>query len=543
MKPLKLFAAVAASMLAAASFAAEPANRAAERVRADVEFLASDLLEGRYTGTRGHEIAARYVASQYRAIGLQPGGENGSWFQQVPFRRASHLEPATASLAIGRDFVRLRSGADFAAKPSLGEQARSLNAPLVFVGTGVSDARLGIDDYAGVDARGKIAVVLEATPSGLASETAAHLAANKAQTAAAKGAIGLVEIAGTGPYGAYNAVAAYGRPVLDWVGEPGKPQSRSMQLRLHGAVSRDIGRRLLAAAGLSLDKAVEDVRRGGRARAADLPARLTVSDRSTWHDFKSPEVIGLLPGSDPLLRHEYVVLMGHLDHLGTKAVSNPDEDSVYNGAIDNAVGVATLLEAARSFARTGQPPRRSVLFIANTGEEEGLLGADYFAANPTVPRDRIVGAVDLDMPLPLYEFTDVVAFGGEHSTVAETIADAARAMNVTVAADPMPEEALFVRSDHYRFVTRGIPAILLMTGHSNGGAAKWKDFLRTIYHKPNDDLSLPILWNEAARYGELNYRIARALADADRRPLWYEGDYFGETFAAGQPKAPRQPSP
>ena len=272
-----------------------------------------------------------------------------------------------------------------------------------------------------------------------------------------------------------------------------------------------------------------------------MPARFRLSDQMEWNDFTSPEVIGLLPGSDPALKDQYVVLMGHLDHLGIKADAKPGQDSIYNGALDNAAGVATMLEAAREFVASGKPPRRSVLFIANTGEEKGLRGADYFAAHPTVPEDKIVSVVDLDMPLLLYPFTDVIAFGGDHSTVARTIADAAASMDVKVSPDPMPEEAIFVRSDHYRFVTRGVPAILLMTGFANGGAPIWKDFLANTYHKVNDDLSQHILWDQGARYAELNYRISRALADADQRPLWYRGDYFGDTFAPGQPRAERQP--
>jgi Zn-dependent M28 family amino/carboxypeptidase len=229
--------------------------------------------------------------------------------------------------------------------------------------------------------------------------------------------------------------------------------------------------------------------------------------------------------------------MAHLDHLGINEGAGPGQDSVYNGALDNAAGVATMIEAARQFATSGKPPRRSVLFIANTGEEKGLRGADYFAANPTVPLQSIVAVVGLDMPMLLYDFTDVTAFGGEHSTIARTIADAARSMGIAVSPDPMPDQAIFVRSDHYRFVTRGIPAILLMTGYANGGEAKWKEFFASTYHQPNDDLSQPIRWHQGARYAELNYRIALALADADERPRWYRGDYFGDTFAPAEPKS------
>ena len=181
------------------------------------------------------------------------------------------------------------------------------------------------------------------------------------------------------------------------------------------------------------------------------------------------------------------------------------------------------------------------MFIANTGEELGLLGADYFAAHPTVPLKSIVGLVDLDMPLLLYPFRDVIAFGADRSTVATAVADAGRSMGISVSPDPMPEESIFVRSDHYRFVTRGIPAILLMTGYANGGEAQWKNFLGKVYHTPADDLTQKIDYEAAALYGELNYRISRTLADADQRPSWYEGDYFGDRFAPGAPRAKRRP--
>ena len=178
-----------------------------------------------------------------------------------------------------------------------------------------------------------------------------------------------------------------------------------------------------------------------------------------------------------------------------------------------------------------------IFYIANTGEEKGLLGADYLAVHPPVPSASITSVVDLDMPLPLYEFTDVTAFGADHSTVARTISEAGAAMGVRVSPDPMPAESIFTRSDHYPFVRRGVPAVLMMTGYANGGEVVWKHFMAKIYHSPADDLSQPISWHALARYGELNYRIARALADAPDRPRWYAGDYFGERFAPGQPRA------
>jgi Zn-dependent M28 family amino/carboxypeptidase len=271
----------------------------------------------------------------------------------------------------------------------------------------------------------------------------------------------------------------------------------------------------------------------------NLPVRLSVSAKSEWQDFTSPEVVAILPGADPKLAAEHIVLAGHLDHLGVSKTARPGEDAIYNGALDNAAGVATLIEAAREFVQSGKRPRRSVMFIANTGEEIGLRGADYFATHPTVPAGSIVGLVDLDMPLLLYDFTDVVAFGSEHSTIAKAVAEAGKGMGIRVSPDPLPEETLFVRSDHYPFVKRGVPAVFLMTGFANGGQQIWRRWLGDTYHSVKDDLAQPIRWRQGARFAELNYRIARTMADADQRPMWYSGDYFGETFAPTQPKARR----
>ena len=540
MKSFKLLLAPLALLSVAASPAPQAVDQAAaQRVRADVEFLASDLLEGRDTGSRGYEIGASYVASQFRAIGLQPGGANGGWFQQVPFRRAVHAEAPRASLVMGNRTIALTPARDFAARSSITQQERNLDLPLVFVGHGISDRALGIDEYAGLDVRGKIAVVLEGAPPGLPSEVSAHLDSSKGITAAAKGAAGVIEIAQTGQRPGFSRIAYYDRPVVDWIDPTGKTRSQSASVGLVASISPEIASRLFSAAGKDFSKVAGASKKPGAIHGFDLRARLKFSDRMEWNDFFSPEVIGLLPGTDPALKDQYVVLMGHLDHLGVKANAKPGEDSIYNGALDNAAGVATMLEAAREFVASGKPPRRSVLFIANTGEEKGLRGADYFAAHPTVPASSIVGLVDLDMPLLLYPFTDVIAFGADHSTVARAVADAARSMGVAVSPDPMPEETIFVRSDHYRFVTRGVPAILLMTGYANGGEPRWKDFLSKTYHKVNDDLTQKILWDQGARYAELNYRISRTLADADQRPMWYEGDYFGDTFAPGQPRAKR----
>ncbi len=507
---------------------------AAQRIHGHVRFLASDDLEGRDTGSRGHTIAARYVASQFTALGLKPGGPGGSWFMAVPLRRASHTRPQQVRLIVGGK-SRLLDNVDVGLRPSLTEKQRSIDAGLVFVGHGIVAPRLGIDEYAGLDVKGKIVVVLGGTPAGLPAEVAAHLDLTKDQIAAAKGAIGIAELTFGGPPG-HNPAPGISRPVLDWVdasGAVGRFGSIGAVLVFSPALSRQV----FHGAPRSLDQVGSFANRP--IRGFPLPGRLSIVATSAWQELSSPEVIGLLPGGDPRLAQEYLVLMAHLDHLGVKPVTRPGEDAIYNGALDNAAGVATMIEAARNFVTSGKPPRRSILFIANTGEEPGMLGTDYFVSHPTVPLNQIVAAINLDMPLLTYDFTDVIAFGGDHSTIGRTVADAGREMNVAVSPDPMPQERLFVRSDHYRLVLHGIPSVFLMTGHANGGRAAWARYLTFSYHQPSDDLTQPIRWTAGAKFAELNYRIARSLANADPRPRWYRGDYFGDSFAPTRPRAER----
>jgi hypothetical protein len=533
--PISLLLAVAAPLQAATPTAADSAS--AQRVRADVEFLASDSLEGRDTGSRGYLIAADYVASQFRAIGLEPAGEKGGWFQQVPFRRASFETPPRMTLTVGGKTVALEQGKDAGVRPSVTAKTRNLTAGFVFVGYGLKDPRHGFDDYRGLNLKGKIAVALAGTPKGLPSEIEAHLNASKDRMAAEAGAVGFVEI---GDGGRPNSLRRYNRPLIDWVDTNGRAGSTPAGIVLQLGLSKEIAERLFEGAPRSLASVQSDAKRDGKAgpRGFALRPTLTVQAESKWEDFTSPEVIALLKGSDPTLAAEHVVLMGHLDHLGVKPDAKPGEDAIYNGALDNAAGVATMLEAARLFATQPVRPKRSILFIANTGEERGLLGADYYAGHPTVPASSIVGLVDLDMPLLLYPFTDVTAFGADHSTIGAVVAEAGRSMGVSVSPDPMPEEAIFTRSDHYQFVRRGVPAVLLMTGHANGGKDIWNSWLNKIYHSPQDDLTQKIDWDAGARYALLNYRISRAMADAPARPMWLQGDYFGDLF---DPKGPRAP--
>lgn len=534
----KSFAAGAAALaLAGAAFAEVPEPEfSPERVRAHVAFLADDLLEGRNTGTRGYDIAARYVATRFAALGLQP--VNGSWYQQVPFQESRLADPAAALTIGGRRFP---NRGDVLIGPNAFEASQRARGEVVFAGYGLDLPGEGFDDYAGLDVRGKVVAVLSGFPTGTPSELGAHLNAEKARMAAARGAIGVVTILTpaalqTRPWG--RRTQGTGQPSLTWVGTDGRPHDSAPAIRIGAQLNTPAAETLFAGAPTSLQAVfAEAAREGGKPRGFALKSEIGIERATESRRFTSPNVIAMLPGSDPALANEYVLLMGHLDHVGT----DPDRegDKIYNGAMDNAAGIATMLEVARAMAEAPTRPRRPILFAAVTAEEKGLLGAEYLAKHPVVGDGRVVGVVNLDMPVLLYDFSDVIAFGSDHSTLGPIVARAAGSAGVALSADPMPEQGLFTRSDHYRFVQAGVPSVFLMTGFGNGGEAIWRDFFARHYHQPSDEITLPFNWEAGAKFARINYLIAREIANAPQAPRWYEDSFFGTVFAEGQEKARR----
>lgn len=524
------------SMMMLAAVLAAPAVAApqfsADAFKAHVGFLADDRLEGRDTGSRGHEIAARYVVAQFTAAGLKPAGEGGSWYQVVKLREA-RLVPGTGAVTIGaRKHV---SGSDVLVGPSLLEAKQSVTAPVVFAGHCLYEPSLGIDDFKGLDVKGKLVACLSGFPKGLPSETAAYLTDQRPRFVAARGAVGMLGLWGAAtekraPFAARVREAAH--PSMERLNPDGSVYQFAPGLKAGGTLSIAAARELFAGAPKSFDA----VDAAGETRSVPgfaLKPVVTISRQTRLRTIESHNVVAMVPGTDPMLASQIVVLGAHLDHVG---IGKPVKgDAIYNGALDNAAGSATLIEVAKATA--ANPPRRSVLFVSATAEEKGLLGAEAFAANPTVDRNRIVSMIDLDMPILTYDFRDVTAYGADHSTIAADIAVAAGDMGVALAPDPLPEETIFVRSDHYAFVQRGIPAIMLSTGFGGDGKAAWMDFLANHYHQPSDDLSLPIRWNQGARFAELNWRIMDRIANAATPPRWYKGDFFGDRFAPNAEKA------
>ena len=248
---------------------------------------------------------------------------------------------------------------------------------------------------------------------------------------------------------------------------------------------------------------------------------------------KSPNVVGVLRGSGPALAREYVVYSAHTDHLGIGAPVNGD--AIYNGAVDDASGASALIELARAFARLGKPPARSLIFLATTGEEAGLLGADYFAHVPTVPIGSIVADMNMDGASVFYAFKDVI--GDDHSTLGDTIARNAARLGLQVSPDPMPEQVGFVRADHYPFVRQGIPAVTISEGLQAkdpkvDGRKFVTDWIATRYHAPIDDMDQPLDLDAAIQYMQLNFLVGYEVAQDHGRPAWKHGDFFGDLFGA-----------
>lgn len=541
MRPTR-FASVALLALAWSRMAAaQPATAptfSPDEIHADVGFLADDLLEGRDAGTRGYDIAARYVAARFAALGLTQAVKD-SWMQPVTLAVADLDKDTPAAFTIGDR--RFANEGDVMIGAIGREPHQALEAQAVFVGYGLQSAREKIDDYAGLDLRGKIAVALSGAPSGMPSEVAAHLAAEKAVAAQKAGAIGLVTIPSPSllarrPWERLKQAA--GGPTVSWIDSDGKPYVRTPEIRIGGYVHGPAAEALLAGSGRTLARIYAQAsKKGGRPAGFALKPVVKIERTSSVTTAQSSNVIAILPGSDPALAHEYVLLMAHLDHLGVKPDAKGD-DKINNGAMDNASGIATMMAVAKAFAENGDRPRRSILFAAVTAEEDGLLGAQYLARHPVLPAGgKLVGVVNLDMPVLTYDFQDVVAFGAEHSTLGPIVASAAQAEGVALSPDPLPAEGLFTRSDHYRFVQEGVPSVFLMTGFAGPGKDAFEAFLSTHYHQPSDQADLPIHWDAAAKFARVNYAIARAIANGDEAPRWFKGDFFGDAFAPDAPRA------
>lgn len=524
-------------------------DQAAERLRAHLAFLADDLLEGRFTGSPGYEIAARYVEAQLRQLGLRPVAAD-SYLLPVPLVASSIVvDSAMLEIVAGGKRAALPWADGFVADGNVLSDTSDVEAPVVFVGYGVEAPELGWDDYAGRDVRGKLVLMMRGGPASFPHDQRAYHSATerKRAVAAAHGAAGVLTFREAGeaarsPWKRY-AMNAGKRPSMDWLEADGTPHGAHPELHALANLSDTGVETLLAAAGRELADTQAATQAGGR--GFDLGVSVHLAYRSERRKLESHNVAAVLPGADPAVAGEAVVFSAHLDHLGRGAAV--DGDDVYNGFYDNAMGSALLLETARAFATAPKRPRRSLVFLAVTGEERGLLGSEHFAAHPPPAVGRLVADVNLDMPLFLYPVGDVVAFGAEHSSLEGPAQRAARAAGFALSPDPIPDEVIFVRSDQYSFVERGVPSVYLMPGFTSrdpkvNGEAAFRGFLSTHYHQPSDEVTLPVDWPSAVRFLQANVTLAREIADDERAPQWKADDFFGKTFGHAAPAAVAPPA-
>jgi Zn-dependent M28 family amino/carboxypeptidase len=498
-----------------------------------VEVLADDKMEGRNAGSPGHRRAAEYVAAEFERAGLKPAGTQA--FMQPVALRSRHIEEEKCSLAL--------VSADGKAEPlRLGEDAnigvrsdppRQVEAEAVFVGYGLQVPELKHDDLAGLDLRGKIAVYLSGAPAFIPGPLAAHLQrAERGKRLRAAGSIGSASFTDPKftdvPWS--RATLARFQPSMNLTEpDPDDPPGQ----RLGVAINSEHADKWFAGTGHTVAEILELARAEKPLPKFALKVKVRAETAFRTEQLSSQNVAGLLPGADPKLASEYVVISAHLDHLG---IGKPIRgDSIYNGAMDDASGVASLIETAKVLASARNRPRRSVLFLAVTGEEKGLLGSRYFAAKPTVNRSSIVADINLDMFLPLFPLKAVVVYGVDESDLGDVSREVGREQGIGVVPDREPKRNIFVRSDQYSFIREGVPALFFKFDAEPGSAEdrRMKDWLRERYHAPSDDLSQPVDKAAAARFNRYIQAVIERVANRDERPRWKETSFF-RRFAKGR---------
>ena len=522
--------------------AASPGAISEDALRAHIKFLADDRLEGRGTGSKGGETAALYIAEQFEALGLKGAGEKGSFWQPVSLVGVK-ADPKTELRIKGQSGAEsFKFADDFVAFTGAQTENVNISADVVFVGYGIDAPEQKWNDYKGPaeDYRGKILVMLVNDPPATKEEpdlfggrrlTYSGRWTYKFEEAARRGAVGVILLHTTESAGyPWSVVRTSNGSWRFDLARPSGDQTPYLQVR--SWVTDEAAHRMMRLAGLNL----EDLRKQAASRDFQ-PVKLNLSAsldlKSEVKRVEAPNVVAILPGRDPKLRDEYVVFSAHWDHLGVGA---PDKtgDAIYNGALDNATGVASVLEIARvlSSLPAAERPRRSILFLIPTAEEQGLIGAEWYSLHPLVPIVKTAANINLDSMNILGPTHDFVPLGAERSSLKAIVEAVAKERGLRISPDPRPEQGSFFRSDHFPFAKVGVPSISLKEGSDyvghpkDWGQQKFKEYNDAHYHQPSDEFHADWNFQGMIQEAEFALTIGRRVADANAMPTFNPGDEF-----------------
>lgn len=516
-----------------------PAEKAAagaitpQRLLAHIRYLADDLLEGRGPATRGDRLAQAYIATQMEGMGLEPAGPNGSWFQPFDIVGVNSKSPDTTLFRKGSDSLELRYREEYIAGSGVqAPEARVENAELVFVGYGIVAPEYGWDDFKGADLKGKVLVVMnndpESDPKLFAGKTRLYYGrwTYKYEQAARVGAVAAIIIHTT-------PSAGYGWQVVQtsWSGEQfAVPAGNEPQLQVKAWVTEEAARKVAKLGGQDLD-ALRTSAQSKDFKPVPLGVSWSVALQNAVGRKQTANVIGRLPGSDPVLAKDAVVYSAHHDHLGVREGAKPGDDAIYNGAHDNASGVAAMLaiaEAMRALPR----PKRSILFAAVAAEEQGLLGAQYFAAHPTIAPGHLAANINIDGVNTIGRTKDITMIGLGKSSLDAWVTGLAAAQGRIVKPDQFPDRGFFYRSDQFALARIGVPAAYFddgveVIGKPEGwGKAQQEKYTANDYHQPSDEIKPDWDLAGAVEDTQLCFYLGAKVANDPKLPAWNPGDEF-----------------
>ena len=516
--------------------AAAAAGIDAERIRSHVRFLSSDLLEGRGTGSRGGDIAADYLATQFALAGLKPAGDDGSYLQKVRFAGSQTLDSTALSFVPNEgEALPLKLFDDYVVSNHTLTDSVKVDAPLVFVGYGIEAPEYQWDDYKGVDVRGKVALIIvneppSTDPKFFKGEALTYYGrwTYKFEQAARKGAVGAVIIH-------RDDLASYPWSVVksSWSNEAvALAEDASPRLQAAAWVQLEVARLLLTLSGKDLDTAIKLA--GTREfKAFELPVRLNAAIDSRVRRFESSNVVAMLPAADKASAKQAVLYSAHYDHLGI--VPDMPGDNIFNGAIDNATGCAVVLELARAFASMKDRPPHPVIFAAVTAEEKGLLGSKFLGEHPPVPIGQIGLALNFDSFAPIGVPESVKMLGSERLSFFPTVEKTAKAFKLAIEADSRPLAGSYYRSDHFSMARVGVPAFSVSLGDKFVGQTReWaqeksREYTAKNYHQPSDEYRADMDFASSAEIARFGFALGWQALSAKTPIAWLQGDEFEAT--------------